>query len=345
MLLEYVRTHPETAFHTALHFSNLLCVSEHLPVREAAGNALLSVAPDLLVDQINEIGIDLTRELESGQEQISRFIPPYLGRLLCLLPEKELGESVESIGKLACGASIRPARVALFTLGEALNVLPEQEAQIADHILGLILTGISHYDETIYQTALAVLCRDIFGRDQLSLARKHDIFVRLHKKLLTLLAEPRTGQLDILQLRGHAQPSVPLYRPAGAAGGRSASRRKNPPRFSPGTFDPFSVGHKQIVQEIRARGFEVYLAVDEFSWSKKTLPQAPAPPHCLHFDRRPVGHVSVPRRDPRQHRHVGRSCLPAAAVSGQRRLSCRGQRRDRQRLGVQAHRARHSCGL
>lgn len=181
MLLEYVRTHPETAFHTALHFSNLLCVSEHLPVREAAGNALLSVAPSLLVDQINEIGIDLTRELESGQEQISRFIPPYLGRLLCLLPEKELGESVESIGKLACGASIRPARVALFTLGEALNVLPEQEAQIADHILGLILTGISHYDETIHQTALAVLCRDIFGRDQLSLARKHDIFVRLHK--------------------------------------------------------------------------------------------------------------------------------------------------------------------
>lgn len=52
-------------------------------MREAGGNALLSVAPDLLVDQINEIGIDLTRELESGQEQISRFIPPYLGRLLC----------------------------------------------------------------------------------------------------------------------------------------------------------------------------------------------------------------------------------------------------------------------
>lgn len=150
-------------------------------MREAAGNALLSIAPGLLVDQINEIVIDLTRELESGQEQISRFIPPYLGRLLCLLPEKELGESVESIGQLSCGASIRPARVALFTLGEALNVLPEQETQTADHILGLILTGIAHYDETIHQTALAVLCRDIFGRDQLSLARKHDIFVRLHK--------------------------------------------------------------------------------------------------------------------------------------------------------------------
>ena len=259
MLLEYVRTHPETAFHTALHFSNLLCVSEHLPVREAAGNALLSVAPDLLVDQINEIGIDLTRELESGQEQISRFIPPYLGRLLCLLPEKELGESVESIGKLACGASIRPARVALFTLGEALNVLPEQEAQIADHILGLILTGISHYDETIYQTALAVLCRDIFGRDQLSLARKHDIFVRLHKKLLTLLAEPRTGQLTFFNCAAMLNHLYRYTVRQELLEGPFRFPPEKPAAFFPGTFDPFSVGHKQIVQEIRARGFEVYL--------------------------------------------------------------------------------------
>ena len=106
--------------------TNVLSAQMVVPLdrRTAAGNALLSIAPGLLVDQINEIVIDLTRELESGQEQISRFIPPYLGRLLCQLPEKELHESVESIGALACGASIRPARVALFTLGEALNVLP-----------------------------------------------------------------------------------------------------------------------------------------------------------------------------------------------------------------------------
>ena len=43
--------------------------------------------------------------------------------------------------------------------------------------------------------------------------------------------------------------------------------------FFPGTFDPFSAGHKRIVEEICRRGFEVYLAVDEFSWSKRTLPK------------------------------------------------------------------------
>ena len=273
ILREYVLAHPQAAFHTALHFSNLLCVSEHLPVREAAGNALLRIAPCLLVDQINEITIDLTRELESGQEQISRFIPPYLGKLLCMLPEKELRESVDTIGQLSCGASIRPARVALFTLGEAMNALPETETGVSDRILGLILTGISHYDETIHQTALAVLCRDIFGRDQLSLARKHEIFIRLHKKLLTLLSEPREGQLTFFNCAAMLNHLYRYTVRQELLSGPFRFAPKRPAAFFPGTFDPFSVGHKQIVQEIRARGFEVYLAVDEFSWSKKTLPK------------------------------------------------------------------------
>ena len=143
----------------------------------------------------------------------------------------------------------------------------------ADHILGLILTGIAHYDETIHQTALAVLCRDIFGRDQLSLARKHDIFVRLHKKLLTLLSEPRTGQLTFFNCAAMLNHLYRYTVRQELLEGPFRFPPEKPAAFFPGTFDPFSVGHKQIVQEIRARGFEVYLAVDEFSWSKKTLPK------------------------------------------------------------------------
>ena len=272
-LTQYAQRRPDAAFHTALHFSNLLCVSEHLPVREAAGKALLAVAPQLLVDQINEIVIDLTRELESGQEQISRFIPPYLGRLLCMLPEKELCESLDSIDALACGASIRPARVALYALGETLGALDETRTQIADRILGVIMTGVSHYEQTIHQTALAVLCRDLFGREQLSMSRRHDIFVRLHKKLLMLLSEPREGQLTFFNCAAMLNHLYRYTVKQELECGPFCFPAEKPVAFFPGTFDPFSVGHKQIVQEIRARGFEVYLAVDEFSWSKKTLPK------------------------------------------------------------------------
>ena len=35
--------------------------------------------------------------------------------------------------------------------------------------------------------------------------------------------------------------------------------------FFPGTFDPFSLGHKGIVKTILSMEFQVYLALDEFS--------------------------------------------------------------------------------
>ena len=44
-LCEHVADHPEDAFHVAMHLSNLLSVSEHLPVRERAGQALVKIAP------------------------------------------------------------------------------------------------------------------------------------------------------------------------------------------------------------------------------------------------------------------------------------------------------------
>lgn len=43
--------------------------------------------------------------------------------------------------------------------------------------------------------------------------------------------------------------------------------------FFPGTFDPFSLGHKAVATTIRNMGFTVYLALDEFSWSKNTQPR------------------------------------------------------------------------
>ena len=50
LLRSLAQANPSEAFHTAMHFSNLLSVSEHLPVREYAGSALLSLAPYLTVD-------------------------------------------------------------------------------------------------------------------------------------------------------------------------------------------------------------------------------------------------------------------------------------------------------
>ena len=271
-----VARHPEHAFHTATHLSNLLSVSEHLPVREKAGQGLLRIADKLSMDQLNEIVVDLTRELETGQEEISRYIPRYLGPLLCHLPPKELEESISFLEDFVRAASVSSARAALLTLGVVLSELLRTGRggePLASRAQGLLLTGVAHFDSTIHQSALAVLCRDVLANEDLPLTVRRDCFLRIGKKLLALLSEPRSGHLAFFT---HASNLNHLYRFLVGCQvdlGDFPFPAPRPAAFFPGAFDPFSLGHKRIVEEIHALGFDVYLAIDEFSWSKRTLPR------------------------------------------------------------------------
>ena len=271
LLTDHALRHPDSAFLTGMHLSNLLSVSEHLPVREHAGEGLLKLCPLLTVAQINEIAIDLLRELESGQEQISRFIPPYAGHILCMLPDKEQAEAIHQLEALVQGTSARPARAALYTLGEILA--STEDDALSRQVLSILMIGVSHYEGTIHRTALTVLCREVFGSSRIELDRKRNFFVLLHKKLLTILSEPMEDRLTFFSraaMLNHLYRFI--VRCQVELGGFLFPTRK-PAAFFPGTFDPFSVGHRRIIEEIRSRGFEVYLAVDEFSWSKRTLPR------------------------------------------------------------------------
>ncbi len=270
LLCDYADHHPESAFHTAMHLSNLLSVSEHRPVRQYAGQRLLDVCRLLTVSQINEITIDLLRELESGQDQISRFIPPYAGQIICMLPDKELLEAVSLLENFLQSGSVRPARTALYTLAEILNARPDH-AVLTKRVLGVVMRGISHYHGEIHRTALVVLCREIFGSQRISLEHRCQYFVLLHKKLLTILNEPRKGKLTFFNRAAMLNSLYRFLVACEVQWGAFSFPAPKPAAFFPGTFDPFSVGHKKIVEEIRALGFQVYLAVDEFSWSKRTL--------------------------------------------------------------------------
>jgi len=263
---------PASAFHTAMHLSNLLSVSEHLPVREYAGRGLLRIADRLTVDQRNEITVDLMRELENGQDQVSRFIPPFLGRLLCLLPQKEFDEGMASLEAMIHSGVERSARAAGYTLGEIINVIGDH-AGVTGRALGMLTTGIAHYKDSIHQTTLTALCRDVFSAKTIPLEIRRKEFLRIHKKLLCLLQEEREDRLTIFNRAAMLNHLYRFLVECEVELGDFPVPTPKPVAFFPGTFDPFSSGHKRIVEEIRGLGFEVYLAVDEFSWSKRTLPR------------------------------------------------------------------------
>lgn len=277
-LCGYAAAHPEDAFHIATHLSNVLSVSEHLPVRERAGRGILEIAPYLSIAQCNEVVIDLLRELEVGQNDIANYIPPYAGLLICRLPQKELEECVSFLEDLIRGANMRSARTALSTIGVMLsnrlqNGLDEAALPFVERLFGLLLTGVAHYDNSIRQMALTVLCKDFFANQAVPLTARRTCFLRMGKKLHTLLNESREGQLLFFHQSAMLNHLYRFLCEVQVEGGGFAFPAQRPAAFFPGTFDPFSAGHKRIIQEIRNQGFEVYLAIDEFSWSKKTLPK------------------------------------------------------------------------
>jgi len=107
----------------------------------------------------------------------------------------------------------------------------------------------------------------------MDLEQKDFLFIHIYKKILSMLKENKEGQLDFYS---NAAVLNHIYRYIGHHEFIKGDF-KFPVRrmvcFYPGTFDPFSEGHKAVAKMIRDLGFDVYLALDEFSWSKHTQPR------------------------------------------------------------------------
>lgn len=283
-LLEHLKYNPNShIMQIVSHFSNLIKVSERIVVRHRAGDALISLADKLTLEQCNEIVIELTQGLEIGEYEVSKYIPEYLGRLALFLEPQELDEFIGSLGNLLNNANERSGALALNTMGVVIQYYPEYQKRFLEpeavfrerrrKLLGMILSGLANYHELISQEAFLVIGKHIFGSKILTVEDKKDIFTIICKKLLTLINEQEETELSFFN---NAASLNHLYRfisdymfNRGRFGLLDASKMA----YFPGTFDPFSLSHKGIVREIRNMGFEVYLALDEFSWSKKTQPR------------------------------------------------------------------------
>lgn len=268
--------------HIAAHLSNLLKASEHVAVRHDAGKALLTLLPRLTADQRNEIVVELLKGLEMGAYEISKYIPGYLGQAALWLPPEQLDEIFSYLRGLLASPDDRIVSMALDTAGVLLEYYPlygarfkeqpEQGTGRQSRLLGMLLNGLANYREAVRQEALLVIGKTVFGSGRLCSREKQEIFSHCLKKLLFLLNENQGGELTSFY-RAAALSNIcrfiTVFRLEHGVFEREECRRV---AFFPGTFDPFTLSHKGIVEEIRDMGFEVYLAVDEFSWSKKVQP-------------------------------------------------------------------------
>ena len=282
LLTDFARSGSSPALHIATHLSNLIKVSDRVTVRHSAGSALLELAPRLTADQRNEVAVELCRGLELGQQEFTKYIPDYLGRFALWLPPAELDEVLADLHVNLSSSDSRVTASVLDTVGVIYEEydayrsrFPEADEAYRrrrERLLGLLMRGLSGIDGATRQEALYVLGRRVFGSGELGRHEKRRAFMLTERKLLSAQNEfPGEG----LTFYYRAAMLGKLYRFLTEE--RLFHRgfdfgEPRPVAFFPGTFDPFTLSHKGIVKAIRDLGYEVLLAIDEFSWSKKTQP-------------------------------------------------------------------------
>ena len=295
-LLEDQVTHGDNthALHIATHLSNMIKVGQYMLVRNAAGRALVQIAPILRVDQRNEIAVEMLRGLETGETDYSRTIPRWLGQVALWLPPEQLDELIASLGAMQASTSDHVTAVALDTVGAILEYFPQYAERFEEkeeartrrwkHLIGLLLRGMANYREKVHQEALLVVGQSVFGSKLLTRQEKKDIFQVAFRKICFQLYENPGDKLTHFYRAASLSSLYRFITEYRLLEGKLEAQTRDKVAFFPGTFDPFTLSHKGIAKMISDMGFEVYLSVDEFSWSKRAQP---------HFIRRKIVNMSI----------------------------------------------------
>ncbi|MGB5823925.1 MAG: hypothetical protein WBH44_07595, partial [Proteocatella sp.] len=267
---------------TVMHFCNLLKVSSTESVRNHSGKAMLSIFHLLERQEKNEACIELIRALEMQDLQFTKYIPEYIGKILIYQEPGEFDEILEDFYSKVKTANVQVAWLMLVAVGYAIesyvskgynmDINPEKYGKRLERMVGILLVGLYSFDNYISHESLKIISNNIFSSKELSLEQKCKIYRLVDKKILNTLQNK--NELESLYLRNAASLNA-IYRFISDyefVHGNMSRKNERQIAFFPGTFDPFSLGHKEIAKAIRDLGYDVYLAVDEFSWSKKTQP-------------------------------------------------------------------------
>lgn len=268
--------------HTAAHLCNLVKVSAKEVVRNKAGKALLNIGPFLTIDQRNEISIELIKGLEIDEFEFSKYIPNYLGKFILLLHPKELDEGIFEIQRLYKDSNERVSSLALKTLSVMIEYYSEYkdvfEQNIDEYnnrlirILSIIISGLANNDEQVKMDTLFFISNQVFNSKILSDNDKYTVFKCIGKKILNLLEQKNTNYLYFLNKAISFNYIYKFISNYYIHYNRLDMPINNKIAYFCDSFDPFTLGHKKIIKEIKKLGYDVYLDIDEFSWWKNTQP-------------------------------------------------------------------------
>ena len=258
----------------AIHMANLLKVSRVEGTRFHAGRCLIRLLDVLSVTQRNDLMVELLRSLQLDVEAVARYIPRFLGAVLASLPEQEFLEGLDDIEVNARRGGETLQRLLLQTVVWTLLSLPRTllDDEVLRRLAGVLLGALSETRaSTVHESfaQIAVLLERLTRGTQ-----RDDRLPRLlrlvTKKLLTLVSHRRAeaGRFFLV-----ASALNRLDRVMSSTGRRVRFRERPSVAFIPGTFDPFTNAHREVVSRVLGHADEVLVQVDDYSWNKHAQPR------------------------------------------------------------------------
>ncbi|MBF4692777.1 cytidyltransferase [Fusibacter ferrireducens] len=273
----------DNCFYMAMHLCNLLKVSALESVRNTAGRMLLELISHLNFEQKNDIAIELIRALEMESYEFTKYIPPYLGKILLHIKPKELDEILESFERKMSTSNSGLISLIEKTIGVSITKYADYKYAFKEEadghnrrvlrMYGILFTGFVHSSSHVNQMAFSVIAKDIFQDQFLSLRKREYLYKLIIKKIMSLMVNT-DEDLDLIFFNNSSCLKY-IYQFISEFQHEYGDIELKPNKkiaFFPGAFDPFTLSHKQIAMDIKEKGFEVLLYVDEFSWSKRTQP-------------------------------------------------------------------------
>ncbi len=261
----------------AIHLGNILKVSQYEGTRFQAGSSLLELSRMLNPAQLNEISIELLRTLEQESMGFTHYIPRVLGQIVAKLPIEEFLEIYNDIKEKIKVGSPPLKELYLKTLSIILSHLDNvqhQQHRLDMKILGLFTGSLCDMNQYTKQKAHYIIGSRIFGSKFLPSEEKKKILCASLKKILSLISNKPNDYVDLFYsatLLNNIYMFISAYE---FANGSLDMPKDKIVAFFPGTFDPFSLSHLEIVKTCQKEGFDIFIQVDEFSWRKRTLPPA-----------------------------------------------------------------------
>ena len=246
---------------------NMLQFSNHIVNRLQAEEDLTALLPFLPETAAFDAAMELIHAIETGDKNVFRYVPACLANLYLRVSFENRAALEKRLRDLIDSPYDRIVIAGLQTVVSILALAPEE----TQDLLGALCRGLAHHHPRIALYSLYLTGQKLYASPDLTEARKQICHSFLEKKIPCLMNRG-TGRYSVFCHTAAFTGILSFLDTCTEAPAGTAQEAPEKIAFFPGAFDPFSLGNRAVVQKITEMGFSVYLAADEFSWSRRVCP-------------------------------------------------------------------------